>query len=377
MKRTLLAVFIFVLIFSLPVQAVDYEIVKIDGSVSKDDAYELKAIMLTLDPEDRENVLVIKPDGSFLANKREIRDEFIKQNSGKFEENGRLKTRHIKSSEEINESYVTATVEDSKIYNYGLGEEFTTMAYTNPSLNCLNTVSSANSTGPFRRVESQKGFTRFESNIYLPSKADSDVFIADNTTIATSNDKAYIYTGGNAYSSNGQFVAGVDLGLALNYPAGSSPSNETWGMYASGGVIEDPTQLGNFKMGQTVFMKYYISADNYHALNVQGQAKNGTPITRTVVMITSGNYFTEANKANITVRRVTSIAQTRNREATGSFVKNVNWTNSKVGVTPTGMNLMNSSNTWYQCGYGLSNVSVDYVNQANEKVWINTNTLPK
>jgi hypothetical protein len=339
----------------------------IDSSLSASDQKTMKEVMSSLDKEDRENVLFIAEDGTIIANKPSLKSEFIEQNKGNIE-NGKLRKA---TAEELQERIVKQKDQETET------ADFTTAAYSTPALDCTNTTPGAGATGPFRRVESTKGFTRLEADIYLPSKAANEAYINPNS-VGTSDDKGYIYTGSFIYAPNSNLLNyTVDLGLALNYNAGTSSSHETWGMYFNGGTLVSGT-YGNYQLGSTVFMKYYISAVDQHTLTVSGKNKAGTSVTNTVVMATTNTKgFAPANASRISVRRVTSIAQNLNQEATtNSYIKNVNWTNVKVGTTSSSTVLANSSNTAYFCGYHPQNIQVDYISQSSESIWVKTGILP-
>lgn len=373
MKSMKIALSAMLLISSLigSANAAPKEELYIDSSLSFEEQKAIKQVMLTLDKEDRENVLYIKEDGTIIANKKTLKDEFVEQNKDKIE-NGKLRKA---TAEELRSRTVEPQTSTYESTNF----DFSTAAYSTPTLNCTNTVQGARKTGPFRRVESTKGYTRLEASIYLPSKVSNEAYI-NPTSVGSSNDKGYIYTGSYIYASSTStsIYYTVDLGLALNYDAGATSSMETWGMYINGGTLASGT-FGNFKLGSTVAMKYYISSDNNHTLTVAGYDKNSVYQSKTVVMSTpSSQGFTVANANKISVRRVTSIAQTENSEnfTTGSYIKNVGWSDVKVGTSSTNVTLMNSTNTSYFCAYNPGNVQVDYVSQAQEKVWVKAGTLP-
>jgi hypothetical protein len=184
----------------------------------------MKEVMRPLDKEDRENVLYIAEDGTIIANKPSLKSEFIEQNKGNIE-NGKLRKA---TAEELQERIVKQKDQENETQS----ADFTTAAYTTPALNCTNTSAGARATGPFRRVESTKGFTRLEASIHLPSKTASEAYI-NPSSVGTPNDKGYIYSGSYIYgsgSNSNSIVYTVDLGLSLNYNAGNTPSQETWGI---------------------------------------------------------------------------------------------------------------------------------------------------
>ena len=207
----------------------------IDSRLSVEDQLELLSVMKNLDKEDRQNVLYIREDGSFTANRLEILEEFKLRNKDKIVNN--------KLNVDWNTDDKTA-IYDSIVQS---AAPISTSSYTNPTNACPS-----DNTGPFRRVMSKSGYSRLTADIYLPSKSLSEAYMKNGT-----NDKGYIYSG--AVTSIGH----IDMGLALNYESGSQPWNETWGMFVKGHSSEStPAEFGNYKMGQTVFFKYYTPADN-------------------------------------------------------------------------------------------------------------------
>ncbi|HAG10757.1 MAG TPA: hypothetical protein DCK76_05100 [Desulfotomaculum sp.] len=334
----------------------------IDSSLPEKDKAIMKDIMEHLDKEDRENVLYIALDGSYYANKASLLAEFKKQNEGKFDATGKLKllTNEIPLIDEGNINSITKP--DVTTLTEETGLTATSSGYQHPSSQCTN-----NNSGPYRKVLSKSGYSRLIANIYLPAKPNEAVM----TPSATSGDKGYIYTG--AVTSGGQ----IDMGLALNYEAGPAPTNETWGMFVTGASSVITPDYGNYKMGTSVYMKYYTPQNNQAALYCSGYDKAGNPSIHTLVVAVSTSLNFKTSGVGMQIKRITSIGQIKNHQdlTTGSFIKNVGWSNVKIGTTSGSEVLMNSSNTSSMCGYKTSNVLVDYTNQANEKVWVKCGNL--
>ena len=72
------------------------------------------------------------------------------------------------------------------------------------------------------------------------------------------------------------------------------------------------------------------------------------------------------------VKRITTIGQSPQNLSSGSYLKNVNWQNVKVGTTSGSEVLMTAES----CAYQTSNALVDWTSQANEKVWVKAGILP-
>lgn len=123
----------------------------IDEYVKGKDRTELTAVMQSLDPEDRENVFYVREDGSFLTNKKELKDEFIKNNSDK------LVDGKIKRNDPQAESF----------------SEIGIQSYQNPGQACQVLPD----TGPYRRVTHTNGNYRITANIYLPDKDLSEAYM--------------------------------------------------------------------------------------------------------------------------------------------------------------------------------------------------------
>jgi len=361
MKKTLTFKLITVLLLStilIPVNVfAQLEIVDVDkdndifitSSVTGADRLELLNVMKSLDPEDRKNVVYIREDGSFLANRDELLKEFMESNKNRIGVDGKLVL-----TDSAHKTLDSTQIETSQ---HVLHDEVT-LAYANP----INACPSVNS-GPFRRVTSTTGYSRLTADIYLPSKTLGEVYIKSGT-----NDKGYIYSG--AVTSLG----GIDFGLATNYTEGPYYWDETWGIFVIGGVTTDP--FGNYRFGQTVFFKYYTPADNQAAVYVAGEDKYGNFLERTVVAQVTGKNF-RADGTGMKIKRVTSIGQSPEDLTSGSYLKNVHWNNVKIGTTSGSEVLMTASMTSESCGYKTSNVLVDFISYSNEKVWVKAGTLPE
>lgn len=355
----------------------------IDSRLPEKDKAVLKDIMAHLDKEDRENVIFIAEDGWFTANKLELIEEFKKQNKDKVDKDGKLKEIDLVPQESLVNVYEKVCTENHNNQTESLQESslvsVTPTGYQPPSTQ----LPSANS-GPYRRVLSVTGNSRLTSNIYLPDKALSEAYmnpqavttcthLDPNTGLplhSSTGDQGYIYTG--AVTSGGQ----IDMGLALNYASGSNPWNETWGMFVHGHSSVVQSQFGNYKMGQTIFMKYYTPQDNQAALYVAGKDKAGVKIENTLVVEVSSSKNFKANGQGMKLKRVTSVAQNTGHEklTTGSFIKNIGWYNVKIGTTSGSEVLMNSSNTESSGGYKIENVRIDYTDPANEQLWVKCGT---
>lgn len=361
-QRSCLASFAMIVIFMLCVSgnisAQGEAVFKIDSSINTADAAVMARVMKNLDETDRENVLFIDLDGTVRSNKQELLHTFIKNNVGIMSNEGKFPINDFIQTSETDIFNGKPEIVDSLL----LGNEslISPSGYLPPVYTC-----GYQGTGPYRRAPSISGFSRLTANVYLPSKALGEVYMPSVTGTPT----AKIYTG--QYTKAG----GIDFGLSLNYAPGSALSMETWGMEIHG-HNGGSGPLGNFKMGTSVFMKTYVPIDNQSALNVIGVDKQGNPVNYTYVASIPTSLQFKANGQGVMVRRITSIGMNPPENFTsGAYLKNVHWSEVKIGNASGSEVYMDSSNsephtstTAGFCGYPVSEVQVDYYSQSNEFV---------
>lgn len=85
----------------------------------------------------------------------------------------------------------------------------------------------------------------------------------------------------------------------------------------------------------------------------------------------SKNFRTDG--VGMKVKRITAVAQTVQDLTTGSYVKNIHWSNVKVGTT-SGSETLQTSGTF--CVYPTSDVEVDYTSDSDENDWTKAGALP-
>ncbi|RAU96857.1 hypothetical protein [Paenibacillus sp. YN15] len=332
----------------------------IDSSISKADQALLLKVMKTLDVEDRENVLYIREDGSFIANKPEVAEEFKKQNMDKLDTEGRLL---IQSDQAIKEEKPSdkCKVDSSK------SALLASTGWKNADESCGGV-----NTGAFRRVISDKGFSRLHTYIHLPSKTGGGLYINSSST---KGDTAFIYTG--ATDKDGD---SVDIGLQYN---NSSPNNypwdDTWAMFLRGDNGQTAPTYANFKPGQIILMKFYVPSNNNVALNVTGYDKSGVMRNSTLTGTVSWLRNFKADGTGMNIKRVTSMAQLPPEDlTTGSYVGSksdpVFWDTVRIGKGNDSESVEPMTIGWF-CGYQTNNVLIDFTDHNNEKIIVKTGTL--
>ncbi|MBJ9993252.1 hypothetical protein [Paenibacillus sp. S28] len=344
----------------------------IDPKLPEKDKQILKEVMKNLDKEDRENVFFIdETDGFFTSNRQDRLNEYKLKYKDLVSEDGKLKKKpNYKDIVQDKSELTCETSDESAFTTFGLG-------YSHPSTACA----SANS-GPYRKVLSVPGKSRITANVYLPVKGTEIYMNPKDKTVGgvtkKTGDAADMYLG--ALNTIGTKVYQVDAGLQFNWGDGKAPetpTEETWGMISLGMGSVISGSPANFKMGTTAFMKFYIPQSNQAALSVSGTAKDGTPLSQTIVWnVDSEKGFTTYGTA-MQVKRITSIAQTTGYEdlTTGSYVYNAQWNDVKVGTASGTEQLMNASLTSTNCGYQPSNILVDWTSWAQETVKVKTGPL--
>ncbi|UUZ83504.1 hypothetical protein LJK88_06490 [Paenibacillus sp. P26] len=332
----------------------------IDASVSASDKEKLSKVMATLDKEDRENVLFIDQDGSVIANKPQLVEEFKKQNKDKFDSSGKLK---IKDDKPIKEE----KPDDSCKIDATTLLSLASTGWKNAESNCGTT----DRTGPYRRVISDKGYSRLHSYIYVPSKA-SGLYINPNST---KGDTAYIYTG--ATDKDGD---SVDIGLQYNNPTGNNyPWDNTWAIFLRGASNVSVPTYSNFQPAQWVLMKFYVPSDNSVALNVTGYDSSGVMRSSTITGTLGWTKDFRADGTGMNIKKVTSIAQISPDDLTtgsqlGSKTTPVRWENGSIGKGNDANSVAPMTIGWF-CGYNTNNVLVDFTDHNNEAIIVGTMTF--
>lgn len=214
-------------------------------------------------------------------------------------------------------------------------------------------ASCAKSDGPYRKVESKSGYAWYGGNVYLPSASKKEMY--DENKPNGNGDTAHIYTGG---VGGGQEV---DAGFF------HQSTNDDWAMFIrNNGYVYGP----RFEAGQTMQMKFYVPANDQVALYVVGKKKGeSSPISYTLVKDVKG--WTKDGKAN-RIKRNTTIATTKGTHS-GTFMKNVYWNQSYIGLSSSSNSQWLSAQTEGYCSVpsgSKDDISVNFINAGEETVSI-------
>lgn len=277
-------------------------------------------IMKELPALDRENVIYFSADGNVYANRSELKN-------------------NVETSRYIGDG----------IYTWENGESFVLpeekFDYSLSSYACDGTK------GPYRRAYSNPGYAYYEGNVYLPSASE-----VNDQSQPGGNDTAYIYTGGRN-------VTEVDAGFQYG------KTNEDWAFF-NRPFGQEHKSGARYRPGQTVTLKFYVSSDGKVTVSTTGIRMGETsPSTQTLVADAPG---WKSNGSGNVLKRITSIGQSSNNFNSGSYVKNVKWSNSKIGTTSSNAQQWLAAQTGGYCSFPNSNiVNVNFVNAGEETVSIN------
>lgn len=226
--------------------------------------------------------------------------------------------------------------------------------------------------GPYRQVFSKvpssdvdAGYSDIAANVYLPSGANGEISENPNGVTDTS-DSCSIYMGG---WGAGSAPDAVDAGFTHDH---SSANPDAWTMILSssrygslnpkvgdssnppGGVVT--ADAIRFNSGQSVFLEFFAAPDGNGGSQIDvaatGDAYDQTQpshpdlgtATYTIAIDTGTNSGWNVNGNGVVLKRNTSIGQqivpkpapgqpsTCDNFHTGSFIKNVSWTNCQIGV---------------------------------------------
>ncbi|QAV16944.1 hypothetical protein PC41400_04280 [Paenibacillus chitinolyticus] len=294
-------------------------------------------VMKNLPKAERENVIYIDDNGQIHANKTELKDVFGK--AAVSEEN----TVTVGN----NETFTLPTSTDSPALN------------KNASVTPLAGYACGEAGGPYRRVFSNPGYSWWSGNVYLPSSTNNEVYVNN----ASSNDTPYIYTGGHA--SNG--ASEVDAGFQY------SKTYNNWAHSIFTGGVYYHNNSFRFKAGQNLTFKFYVPADGQVALYAAG-IRYDTNVADNYTVVTNASGWKKSGTGN-ELKRITAIASNASKPYnTGTYLKNVKWSNSMIGTSSTSNHQWLAADTGGYCTYPNSTqVSVNYVNAGEETVSINMN----
>lgn len=185
--------------------------------------------------------------------------------------------------------------------------------------------------------------------------------VNDQNYSGGNRDTSYVYTGGR--SSTG---TEVDIGFLHNTNAGSSSSGN-WGAFrrVAGGAI-DAAPI-RFASGQTVYWKFYVPQDGQIALYFEA-IPDGESAKIAYTIVGQATGWKKDGTGNI-IKRITHIAQPETDLKTGSYMKNILWKNSRIGLSDSNSAPWLSAQTEGSCLFPNSNiVNVDFVDYSQETV---------
>jgi hypothetical protein len=167
----------------------------------------------------------------------------------------------------------------------------------------------------------------------------------------------HIYTGGWGERPDSTADAGVQYSRLNNW----APFLALHGL---GRVRWNP---GRLRAGRYALLQFYVPADGYVALRVQGEwidGSWGSQVGRT--MVTSWRADGLLNR----LKRVTSIAQLRRNYRSGSYLLGVHWLHTALGRSLTALRPWDTSDTAEECNVPPDRVTVQRDSPGDEYVSI-------
>jgi len=295
------------LITSCSTPRTDQELIEqtIDPAIVGEERRKMAEIMRLLPPAHRDNVIYLSENGQIYANKPSLRGEF------------RL-SRQI--SDRV---YETAWGEKFVLPSSGSPDDVSKLEYT-----CIPV-----STGPFRRIATQRGvnvsggrFSYAYAQVSLPGEG--SVYGLQNSS-GDQIETPFVYLGGHSTTSSGSIMTEVDGGVQW------SQAKKDWALYLKSGsnVAVQNNQVRLFSP-VTISLEFYVPSDGSVAIRVTGGTVR-TGINRTLV--TSASGWSKSGVGNV-IKRLTTIAQASTNPNSGSFLLNVSWLDTKLGrFTGTGL----------------------------------------
>lgn len=206
-------------------------------------------------------------------------------------------------------------------------------------------------TGPYRRITSLAAYSWEAAYVHLPGGSE----ISDHNYTGYQDyngDTGHVYMGGW-----GQSGGNVDAGLM------HSTYYDNWAPIfniAGVGVISYPER---FASNQDVYLKFNIPSNGNIQLSVSGKLYGSSTVTTyTHVEAASGFVY---NGSNI-LKRNTTIGQKTENLSSGSWIHNVHWYSSQIGLSSTNYHSWQAADTYSYCTYTSEVVSVSYVNAGEE-----------
>lgn len=351
----------------------------------------IAASMSSLAPEDRENVIMIDGDGNAHANKTWLLNQGsvgLPKGDNVYEDGTGQQFSMPEQTEKPSLSTPQSTADVDSI-----NPKTSQPGLLNPH---VYTPTPYPNSGPYRRVWSSIpslvgpsgnlipsdtgiGHSYEDATVYLPSRytprKHPGVFervSAATTAVGGTNDTAAIYMGGwSASYNNGTAIIpydSVDAGFTHDNGSNTStthtvqPVRDSWVMtvYSHSGVgppqVQKPDGVAfAFRLlaDQTVPFKFYISHDSsggqtYFNLvaTAHGQSYDINPATHhyddlgthtwtiSVLIVEPQADAWHVDGTGVVLKRMTTIGQNgHNDPSTCSYVRNVKWTNCRIGVS--------------------------------------------
>lgn len=214
-------------------------------------------------------------------------------------------------------------------------------------------------TGPYRRVYSKPGYSYQRSSVYLPTDKSADLYEEKS---GGSGDTAFVYVGGwggkggavDAGFQHGRYMAREQDDWApfflIEQPGGASGVTVSTERQRSG----DPWRL---LAGQAADLTFWVSQEA--GQTILSMTMSGvTNISREAATLTlrapvDARYAWDALGGGNVLKRMTTIGQKRGHQnlQSGSYLRNVRWTNSVIGTTAANARAWQGEQTGGYCSF--------------------------
>ena len=324
----------------------------IDEDIFGTEREVMREVLASLDPEDRENVVYIKEDGTIYATSEELKDEWVFY---ELNEDGNYENA---SGEEIVSPFVDEMVTAESI----AGD------LENYMQNMIHPMIAEGGEGPYRRVGSNTGYSWMSGYLTLPPN--SNVYVPNGGVtqkedpVNFQKDVPYAYFGGSCLS-------GKEIDAGMMYNGG----RKNWSLFitAGGGVIKNDSL--RFNSDQKIFLKCYVSANGKVTALAEGTVEGKTGIQQRTVTAEDAEERNTSG-TNCSLKHVVSIAQGEYENfKSGSYFKGVKWSDIRIGTSST-------KNYAWTAAYGANiinypankqGMTISYTNPGNETVSIDLN----
>lgn len=326
----------------------------ISASIQGTERQIIANAMQGLSLEDQKNVIYITEDGTIYANKPELKDtveKFKKINANLFEDS--QGNRYALPAQTEKPNFVGSTPPTTTMSTYGLTDE--PFILNNDSINIFTAPYPPldGKTGPYRRVFSKPNYAWSSAYVYLPGGSN----IKDSNGPNTIGDAGFVYLGG--WGNTG---SAVDAGFIH----GSTNSDWAPMIQINGTPYGQSERLSE---AQNAYLKFLVNANNKIAMAYSAIKKStGTQISQTFVMDAPGFSLSGGN----IMKRMTTIGQKTQNMYSGSYIKNVHWYNTLIGLSDSSYHAWSSSDqatddySGYHTYPDSTKVTVNFVNAGEE-----------